>query len=199
MVAQKDDARAMSVDEWRALERTSHDIKHEYIDGHAYAMAGGTLDHSRIAINAIRAIEDVLGDGPCRVYNSDAAARLSSRRYTYPDATATCDERDRGPGAEVQSPRVIVEVLSESTEAYDRGAKFGFYRACPAVQEYVLIATAYRAVEVFRRTPEGWTAFRAYGPDDTVELESIGVTIPVTALYRRTEVPEAPDDPEEEV
>ncbi len=199
MVAQKDDARAMSVDEWRALERTSHDIRHEYVDGHAYAMAGGTLDHSRIAINAIRTIEDALGDGPCRVYNSDAAARLSSRRYTYPDATATCDERDRGPGAEVQSPRVIVEVLSESTEAYDRGAKFGFYRACPSVREYVLIATAYRAVEVFRRTTEGWTAFRIYGPDDTVELESIGVTIPVAALYRRTEVPEALDDPEGEV
>jgi Uma2 family endonuclease len=74
------------------------------------------------------------------VYNSDAAARLSASRFTYPDATVTCDERDRGNVKEVQSPRVIVEVVSDTTEAYDRGSKFGFYRACPAVEEYVLVA-----------------------------------------------------------
>lgn len=190
----------VTVEEWRELERHSHDAKHEYIDGYVYAMAGGTLDHSRIGINVIRTIEDALGDGRCRVYNSDAAARLSPTRYTYPDATVTCDERDRGRVTEVQAPRVIVAVLSpDSTEAYDRGTKFGYYRACPFVQEYVLVSTRYQLVEVFRRTAAGWTAYHVYGPEDEVALASIDIRFPIAALYRRTEVPDAPGDPEGEV
>ena len=78
--------------------------------------------------------------------------------------------------------------LSDLTEAYDRGRKSAYYRACPAVEEYVLIATEYQAVEVYRRTTEGWSSFQAYGPGDIVELTSIGVRFPVAALYRRTSV-----------
>ena len=111
----------------------------------------------------------------------------------------TCDERDRGRVTEVQSPRVIIEVLSDSTEARDRGRKFRNYRACPVVQEYVLVATKYQSVEVYRRTPEGWTTYHEYGPDDDVELTSIAVTFPLAALYRRTDVPENTDEPEGEV
>lgn len=190
----------MSMEEWRELERNSHDIKHEYIDGQVYAMSGGSLAHSRIGINVVRALEDALGEGPCRVYNSDAAARLSSRRYTYPDATVTCDEHDRptAENMEIQSPRVIVEVLSDSTEAYDRGKKFHFYRACPHVHEYVLIASKYQAVDVYRRTQQGWTTFQSYGPGDIIELESIGVSLLLAVLYRRSDVP-SPDEPEGEV
>ncbi len=151
MVAQRE-PQHMTVDEWRELERTSHDIKHEYIDGQVYAMSGGSLAHGRIGSNVVRTLEDALATAgkPCDVYNSDVAARLSPRRYTYPDASVTCDERDRSAPdkTEVQAPRLIVEVLSDSTEAYDRGRKFGLYRACPTVQEYVLVATKYQAVEV---------------------------------------------------
>ncbi len=136
---------SMSVEAWRELERTSHDRKHEYINGQVYAMAGGSLDHSQTSINVVLVLRGALGRGPCRVYNSDAAARLSPTRYTYPDATVTCDERDRGGVIEIQAPRVIVVVLSpDSTEGYDRGRKFGYYRACPTVQEYVLVATDHR-------------------------------------------------------
>src|SRR5437868_14940180 len=152
MVAQPSPSpRRMSVDKWRELERTSHDIKHEYIDGQVYAMSGGSLAHSRIALNVCSVLESALvaAGKPCFVYNSDAAARLSSRRYTYPDASVTCDERDRPTPdkTEVQVPHVIVEVLSDSTEAYDRGRQFCYYRACPQLQEYVLIATKYRLSE----------------------------------------------------
>jgi len=189
----------LSVEEWRALERTSHDVKHEYIDGSVYAMAGGTLDHSRIGANAVTALTAALAGGPCRVYTSDAAARVSSSRYTYPDATVTCDERDRGRITEIQSPRVIVEVLSpDSTEGNDRGKKFAYYRACPTVEEYVLVSTSHHSVEVFRRMPEGWTAYRAYGAGDQVELASIGVHVAVPDLYMLTEVPEILDLPEGE-
>jgi Uma2 family endonuclease len=193
----------MTVDEWRELERRSHDIKHEYIDGLVYAVAGGSLAHGRISTNAIRTLEDALAarDKPCDVYNSDVAARLSPTRYTYPDATVTCDERDQAAPdkTEVQAPHLIVEVLSDSTEAYDRGRKFGLYRACPTVEEYVLVASRYQAVEVYRRTPEGWTNYQAYGPGDEIELMSLDVRFPVAALYRNAGVPEALAEPEGEV
>ena len=142
----------MTIDEWRELERTSHDIKHEYIDGHVYAMSGGSLAHGRIGLNACLALENALlaSNKPCFVYNSDVATHLSPTRYTYPDASVTCDDRDQpAPDkTEVEAPCVIVEVLSDSTEAYDRGRKLGFYRSCPTIQEDVIVATKYQAVEI---------------------------------------------------
>ena len=118
--------------------------------------------------------------------------RLSAGRYTYPDAPVTCDEGDRGRVTEVQAPCVIVEVLSESTEAYDRGEKFGYYRECATIHEYVLAATRYQTVEVYRRTAEGWTSYSIYKPGDIIALESISARIPLSALYLDTEVPEWP-------
>lgn len=117
MVAQP--SRIMTVDKWRELEQSSHDIKHEYIDGQIYAMSGGSLAHGRIGSNVVRAIEDALtaAGKPCNVYNSDVAARLSSNRYTYPDAPVTCDERDQpAPDkTEVISP-CISSGVPEATE-----------------------------------------------------------------------------------
>jgi len=202
MVAQREPQR-MTVDEWRELERTSHDIKHEYIDGQVYAMSGGSLAHGRIGSNAVRTLEDTLASAgkPCDVYNSDVAVRLSPRRYTYPDASVTCDERDRSAPdkTDVQAPCVIVEVLSDSTEAYDRGRKFSLYRACPTVQEYMLVATRYQAVEVYRRTPQGWAIYQSYVPSDEIELTSLDVRFPLAALYKNAGVPEALEDTEGEV
>lgn len=201
MVARREPLR-ISVDEWRELERTSHDIKHEYIDGQVYAMSGGSLAHGRIGLNACIAFENALiAKGKrCYVYNSDVATRLSSKRYTYPDTSVTCDERDQpSPDkSEVQAPRVIVEVLSDSTEAYDRGRKFGFYRACPTVQEYVIVATKYQTVEIYRRTSQTWM-YDAYGSGDVIEIMSLDLRIPVAELYRNSGVPETLDEPEGEV
>lgn len=201
MVAQREPDR-MTVDEWRELERTSHDIKHEYIDGKVYAMAGGSLAHGRIGLNTCIAIDNALlaQHKRCFVYNSDVTTRLSSKRYTYPDASVTCDERDQPAldKTEIQFPCVIVEVLSDSTEAYDRGRKLSFYRDCPTVQEYVIIATKYQTVEIYRRTLPTWT-YDAYGPDDVIEITSLGIRIPISALYRNSGVPETLDVPEGEV
>lgn len=202
MVAQPS-PRWTSVDEWRELERTSHDTKHEYIDGQAYAMSGGSLTHGSIGSNVVRTLQDALraAGKPCFTYNSDVAARLSPRRYTYLDASVTCDERDQpAPDkTEIQAPRVIVEVLSDSTEAYDRGKKSGYYRACPTMEEYVLIASKYQAVEVYRRTtPQLWT-LQEYGPGDEIELLSLAINVSVDALYRDAGVPAVADDSEGEV
>ncbi len=192
----------MSVEEWRELERTSTDIKHEYIDGHVYAMSGGSLAHSSIGINAVRVLQDAsrAAGKQCYTYNSDVAARLSSKRYTYPDASVTCDERDKpSPDTiEIQFPRLIVEVLSDSTEAYDRGRKLVYYRTCPTIEEYVLIASKYQSVEVYRRTQRGWI-YDFYGSEDEIELVSLSVKIAVAALYRDAGVPVVVDEPEGKV
>jgi Uma2 family endonuclease len=203
MVAQPSPTQIMTVDKWRELEQSSHDSKHEYIDGQVYAMSGGSLAHGRIGSNVVRTIEDALtaAGKPCNVYNSDVAARLSPNRYTYPDATVTCDERDQPTPdkTEVISPCIIVEVLSDTTEAYDRGKKFGLYRACPTVQEYVLVASKYQGVEVFRRTHQGWEIYHPYGPGDEIELSCLQISFPVAALYRNSGVPEVSEELEGEV
>ena len=90
-------------------------------------------------------------------------------------------------------------MLSDSTEAYDRGRKFGLYRACPTVQEYVLVATKYQAVEVYRRTPQGWAIYQSYRPGDEIELTSLGIRFPLAALYKNAGVLEVLEDPEGEV
>lgn len=192
----------MTVEEWRELERNSHDIKHEYIDGQIYAMTGGTLSHARLGSNTVRIIEDALfaAKKPCYVYNSDVAVHISSKRYTYPDTSVSYDEQDQSTPnkREMQSPRVIVEVLSESTESYDRGHKFALYRACPTIQEYVLVATKYQAVEVYRRTAKGWTNIEFYEPGNEIELTSLDIHFPMEALYRGAGIPETIDELEGE-
>lgn len=190
MVAQREPY-SMTLDEYFELMRKNPDTKYEYLDGQVYLMAGGTANHARISTNVVRQLEDALGDGPCVVYNSDLSVRLSESRYVFPDATVTCDESDQGEVTTIRSPRVIVEVLSGSTEGYDRGRKFAYYRQCPILEEYVLVATDHQAVEVFRCTENGWTAYYAYALGDAVELVSIGVKIPITAFYRRTTVKES--------
>lgn len=198
MVAQRSQSYFMSVEQFHALERANPDAKYEYIDGEAYLMSGGTADHARISSNMVRALEDALGDCPCLVYNSDLHVRIGHSCITLPDVTVTCDEHDMGRITEIRAPRVIVEVLSESTKGYDRGKKFAFYRACATIQEYVLVATNYQAVEVHRRTLQGWTEYQVYGPDDEVELRSINVHFPLSVLYKRTTVPETSDASEDE-
>ena len=185
----------MTVDEWRELERTTPDAKFEYIDGQVYLMSGGSLAHSRISSNTLRALEDALASEPCYVYNSDASVRLTESRYTYPDISVSCDPGDQ-PTTEqlqVQAPRVVVEVLSDSTEGKDRIRKANLYRACPTIQEYVLIATKYQAVEIQRRAGDEWT-LHLFGPDDEIELVSLGIRFPLVILYRGTTVPEMLND-----
>ena len=178
----------IGVEEWRDLLLRS-DVKYEYSDGWVYAMAGGTADHSTVALNLTHDLFDALGDGSCRVYNSDLAVRLSPTEYRFPDASVTCDVRDRGAVIEVAFPRLLFEVLSDSTEREDRTTKARLYRGCPTVEEYAFITTRFRAVEVYRRAGDLWIA-EIYLPGDTVVLSSIDVRISVNDLYRRSAVPE---------
>jgi Uma2 family endonuclease len=153
-------------------------------------MAGSTLGHAAIARNTARAIEDALGERPCWVYGSDAAVRLSPSEYRFPDVTITCAEGDRPTIArtEVHTPRICLEVLPESTRKADETDRADLYRACSSVQEFGFIGTRRQVVEVHRRTEAGWLV-DLYGPNDVLAFRSIGVEVPVAALYRRTDVP----------
>ena len=197
MVAQRE-PRHISVDEWRALEQANLDVKYEYIDGQVYLMSGGSLAHSRISSNTVRTLEDALGSQSCYVYNSDASVRLSESRYLYPDISVSCDGRDQPTTEQMQvlAPRVVVEVLSDSTEGKDRIKKAHLYHACPTIQEYMLISTRYQAIEVQRRTGDEWT-IHVFGPGDEIELLSIDVCFPMAALYKGTAVPEMVNGGEE--
>jgi Uma2 family endonuclease len=130
------------------------------------------------------------------VYSSDTAVRVSPARYLYPDATVTCAEGDQPSGArsEVEAPRLVVEVLAETTEARDRGQKLAWYPACLTVQEYVLVSTACQLVKVYRRGQAGWT-YTTFSASEAAELTSIGARVPLSAIYRRTAVPLSGDEP----
>lgn len=186
-----DEPRHISVDEWRALEQSNQNVKYEYIDGQIYMMSGRSLAHSLISSNTVRTLEDALGSQSCYVYNSDASVRLSESRYLYPDVSVSCDGRDQPTTEQTQvlSPRVVVEVLSDSTEGKDRIKKAHLYHACPTIQEYVLISTRYQAVEVQRRTGDEWT-LHVFAPGDEIALASIDVRFPLSALYKGTVVAE---------
>ncbi|GAC1469664.1 MAG: Uma2 family endonuclease [Ktedonobacteraceae bacterium] len=178
----------MSLEKYFQLMSTNPDTRYEYIDGWVYALAGGTIDHARIAFNVAKALDDLLRND-CQAFTSDASVRLSGNRHVFPDVTVSCEERDRGKATEIQYPHVIVEVLSPGTMNYDRGKKFLYYRECPTLQEYVIIYTEYQAVEVFKREKQNLWTLRAFGPGDIVELMSINVRFPVSTVYQKTTVP----------
>jgi Uma2 family endonuclease len=184
----------MSVEEYLTLDRNSLDARYEFIDGHVYMLAGGTADHSVISANMIGELRSALRGGPCSVYTSDMRVRLSESRYVFPDVSVSCDARDRGRIDILQYPRLIVEVLSPSTSAYDRSRKFSYYRACPTIQEYVLVDTQWQAVEIFRRATENLWTYHFFGPGEQVELASLGVGFPIAALYENVVLPEDTQD-----
>ncbi|MEO8971751.1 MAG: Uma2 family endonuclease [Ktedonobacteraceae bacterium] len=154
------------------------------MDGYACMLAGGIPIYALMAANLIAEISVQLRGSSCHVYTSDAKVRLSQSRFVYPDVTVSCDERDQQIEAKVlQSPRLVIEILSPKTEAYDRGNKSSYYRACPTIQEYVLVSTQQRAVEVYRRASDRLWTLHAFGPNEQVNFVSIEVTLPMATIY----------------
>jgi Uma2 family endonuclease len=166
--------RLLSPDQYLQLEEQSP-VKHEYIDGEVYAMAGATDAHVTIVLNIAALLRNHLRGSGCRVYAMDMKARLERRnRFYYPDLMVTCDARDRETSTYKQFPCLIVEVLSDSTEAFDRGDKFVDYQTLDTLQEYVLVNTRHRRVECFRRSPGGLWVFQVYLPEQiTWQLTSL--------------------------
>ena len=175
----------MSPQEYLEWEPTQ-EIRYEYIDGEIFAMTGGTKSHNRIALNLVTALDSYLLEKGCDIYIADVKVQVSlPASYHYPDVVVTCNSRDQDSSQFVQYPCLIVEVLSPSTEAYDRGGKFAQYRKLESLQEYVLIQSEKIGVECFRRNQQGLWVLYPYEQGDTITLESVGFSLPVETLYRQ--------------
>ncbi|MBO1351525.1 MAG: Uma2 family endonuclease [Hormoscilla sp. GUM202] len=158
-------------------------LRYEYFNGELFAMAGGTLPHADIALNLAILLREPLR-GRCKVRNSDAKVGITdSGPFTYPDLSISCDERDRTARQFIRYPCVIIEVLSPSRSAYDRGNKFALYRRLSTLQEYVLVSSETKTVEIFRRDAVGEWRFIPYSEGDTIELMSLGITLSLNAIY----------------
>ncbi|WP_066423810.1 Uma2 family endonuclease [Anabaena sp. 4-3] len=174
----------LTPEEYLQMEEESS-IKHEYINGYIYAMAGASDPHVTIALNlAILLRSHVRGSG-CRVYISDMKARIESlNRYYYPDVMVTCDQRDEETSVYKRFPCLIVEVLSDSTEAFDRGDKFADYQEIVTLQEYVLINTKRQRVECFRRNEQGLWVLQTYTlQNNFFQLNSINFEGKMAEIY----------------
>lgn len=179
----------MTYSDYLAFEAAST-TKHEYVDGEVFAMAGGTITHGALAMAVGTALSNALRDRACRVLSSDVRVRVkASGMASYPDVTVVCQqlEVDSDDPHGVLNPRLIVEVLSDSTEAYDRGAKAAHYRRIPSLREYVLVSQREALIEVYRRNERGnWELFVEAHAGERAELTSCGepITLDVDAIYR---------------
>ncbi len=166
-----------------ALEEKS-EIKHEFFDGQIYAMAETTDDHNTLVGNLYTLLRNHLQGQPCRTYFTDIKIRLEQRnRFYYPDLFVTCDLRDRQTSTYKQYPKLIIEVLSDSTEAFDRGDKFNDYQTLPSLEEYSLINTKQQRIETFRRQPNGLWLLQTYTPKAIAEFQSISLNAPLSDIY----------------
>jgi len=172
--------------EYLALEEISP-VKHEFFDGQVWAMAGGSPDHTAIAATISRLLGNQLQGQPCRVFGSDLRIRvLETGLGTYPDVSVVCGRLETDPddkkGHTVVNPKLLVEVLSPSTEDYDRGEKLSHYKRIASVQEIVLVAHDEHRLELWRRDGERWTLEVARG-DETMKLRSVECSLALAEVY----------------
>ncbi len=161
-------------------------IKHEYIRGEVYAMAGASKAHGIIALNLATQLRSHLRGSGCIPYMADMKVQIEAANiYYYPDVTVTCDERDNSSSDEdfICYPCLVVEVLSLQTAAFDRGDKFADYRTLDTLEDYVLINQERMSVECFHRNPEGLWVLHPYSQGEEIHLASVDFHCPIEALY----------------
>ncbi len=195
MIAASFNAPHLTPDDYFAWEATQLE-KHEYINGEVYAMTGGSVNHSRIAIRFTTMFDTHLDASSCITGNSGLRVNIvGTNNYTYPDASVTCDDRDKITTQYITYPCLIVEVLSASTEAYDRGGKFRMYRQNPALIDYLLISSTSIEIDLYHKNDAGDWLIINYKAGDTIELKSINLNFPIEQVYRGLILtPETPTD-----
>lgn len=189
----------MTVEEYFALEAANPEGRYEYIDGYVRDLrilndVGGSNKHAVIAADLIIAFGNALGDNPCRVYSADVKLKLNAARYLHPDVSVSCDEGDAQRDDGIERPIVVCEILSPSTESFDRGRKLKLYQTCSSIQEILLIDQHRQSVDVYQRQSATMMLYRAYGPGESITLASIGITIPIATLYRHILLPPDGED-----
>jgi Uma2 family endonuclease len=184
----------LTPEQYLELERAS-EFRHEYYNGRMYAMSGGTHPHSIIIGNLGRVLGNALEKGPCLVTTSDFRVRVSpDGLYTYPDVVVVCDPPKYADGHRdtLENPVLLIEVLSRTTEAYDRGFKSAQYRTVDSLQEYALISQTEPRVEVFRRQAGGnWLLSEFVRMEASCRLESVGCTISLSDIYGKVSFEDA--------
>ena len=178
--------------DYLTLERRA-ETKSEYLNGTIYAMSGASRNHNRITVNLARRLGNQLSGTPCEPFVNDMRVKVSpTGLYTYPDAVVACGEpRFEGQHLDtLLNPAVVIEVLSNSTEAYDRGEKFAHYRALESLTDYLLIAQGKPRVEHYQRQADGqWLYSVADGLEAQIEIAAIGSALRLAEIYERVEFP----------
>ncbi len=187
----------MSIEQYLLLIINS-DQPYEYHDGQVRLLAGGSSNHAAIALNFGVALDQALSDDSlCRPYVADKLVRVTPTRVVIPDVVVSCDKVDHGESQIIQSPLLVVEVLSRSTEMTDRFEKLALYQAKESIQEIVFLSQYIQRVEVFTRSTTSWI-YKQYGYGQSVHLVSMNITIEIQQLYRRLSIPAMVEQMEKE-
>lgn len=179
----------VTAEEYLALDRAA-ELRSEFLDGEIIAMSGGSARHSRLQMNLGLEIQLALRGTPCEAFNSDLRVRVSSRMYTYPDLSVVCGKLMLADQRQdiLLNPTVVFEVLSPTTEHYDRGVKFQHYREVESLQDYILVAQDQVRIEQYTRGESNtWTLRDHQLASDVLRITSIGVSLPLAAIYDRIE------------
>lgn len=183
MVAAREYYPRFTSEEYFAWEQ-EQSVRHEYIDGEVSAMTGGTVNHGQIGVNFTLLLGNHLRGSGCRVLSSDVKVGIqASNDYVYPDLSVTCNDRDRTAIEFISYPCTIVEVLSPSTEAYNRGDKFKLYRRSTTLRDYVLVSSDKIAIDLYRKDERDRWEIINYTAGDVVELDSVNLTFPIEQAF----------------
>ena len=188
MSRQLQEKKWMSPEEYLAFEKNSK-IKHEFFDGEMFAMTGASLNHNRISRNIQRELGMLLKGSSCENLSSDMRVKIQAReQYTYPDIVIACDDilLEKIDGVEtLLNPVVIIEILSDSTEAYDRGKKFSRYRLISSFKEYILVSQNHCQVERFVRGDDSWKYFSYEDMNQSLTIDSVDAELLLSDIYYR--------------
>ncbi len=193
MVLQHDaDHEAISIEQFFALVESDPEHRYELIGGYPYLMTGGSPDHSIIGANLNRILGEHLRQRPCIVYNSDVYVELADETSCLcPDASVSCDRRDRYAARATHYPCLIAEVLSPTTKAHDQGIKADLYQGIPSVQEILFIDTKVMRIKLYQRETDHWTMLHFTNNDEIIDLKHLGIRFSVAEVYEKTTFDEA--------
>ena len=173
----------LSAAEYLAREAAQPE-RHEYIDGEVFAMAGAEDRHVTVAGNLYITLRQHLNGSPCRTYMSDMRLHVAAANsYFYPDVLVTCSALDQGSAMVKTEPKLIAEVLSPTTAAYDRGLKFGHYRTLPSLEEYLVVDLDTRATDCYRKGGDGLWVLHPFARGEAIELASVALTLTAAQLF----------------
>jgi Uma2 family endonuclease len=179
----------LSVEDYLRYEQDSP-VRHEYVHGELYAMAGGSDFHNRISGNLFKVIDDATADGQCETFFADMKIRVSDTVYYYPDVVVACDDPLTADRYTRKEPALIIEVASPKTEAKDRREKLEAYQTIKSLKEYVIVSQDEVSIHLYRRIRNGTWQMETYTDmAQEVEFKSVGLRLPVAQIYRRVKFP----------